>query len=954
MAGIFAKLAGRGRFLTLGVACVMGLWSANTSSGQGNYYPDTSSPVTSNALSFVELGLPPNVTLAVPTPAGKSLATDAQLAAALAGALQSELTANGFLQGTLDDLITAATLYRPTAGGALLSASTSTIIAFSASVEADIQMAAARTATAAGAGAGLAIKDAVASIASGPNGIYASVIVKGAVAATPQNAADIVFNAVRSAGSITPPASYLAEIKDITKEAIVAAGNNGARNQFAEILAAVAGNTSTIAPVELVNAVLTDASPLLNSPITSPEDTAAVVVGILRGTSFSVANTTAIVNQANTLRPANSTYTTAVGAGFNTARGTNASASVAVIGSLMNSQPNNIAAIAIGATAAWNRSAAQYASQALYYDNANNGTNTTEQIITAILSGLSTTSYADLTTIGGVVATAAAQGNASETAVYGQIARAAVAVTDISIIGSVVKKEIDTVKATDTVNRLEEIVTAAVASSFINGKGDVLGDIAYFATKAVPTLNTNVVTKAIDAAEANGGGAFTYRAAAGVAAANGLYITPATANAIKTAALAANDGTNDGDVGAAIDTVAAILKNTNTLADFYNLTTDQLTAGGLTPSKAAAIITGSSYANPAGAGPVASLATVFGITAGYTPAQLAAISLEAEAANRPNARGVALATATTRFIRANPNGIFTYVDSAIFNNPAYAVDITQGAVVADPSHAHVIASAAAFRAGVNNTGVIASLFKYAQLDNKLTSNPVYSSFDAGAPGIVNPVDAVAAISAGFTVGINNAFQATPNMVPTGDHLKAVKNAVTTAANQAFAISSSALIKQSNGVGTDPNNPAHYTMQTQKGNAGVMTGSIAQAYLGEVTVSQLVATVITAVVKESPGQGPAVIQAAATALRAIAGSMYSITFTDSAGIKAAVVAAGSGLSSTYIDNVIQFGFNQADLWLASGPTNATRDPSLAGAGAAGIRNYDHASGTNAPVTSIFNL
>ena len=125
----------------------------------------------------------------------------------------------------------------------------------------------------------------------------------------------------------------------------------------------------------------------------------------------------------------------------------------------------------------------------------------------------------------------------------------------------------------------------------------------------------------------------------------------------------------------------------------------------------------------------------------------------------------------------------------------------------------------------------------------------------------------------------------------------------------------------------------------KGTAAVITGAVSELQgVGATTLDALSAAALTAAAKAIKSHAIAFAQAAGAAAQAAAVA-GAADFTDIAGIVAALVAGG--VADTGLANAAAVG-------------KAQFNASIYGAGAAGIRNYAHVSGLNAPVTSLFNF
>ena len=169
----------------------------------------------------------------------------------------------------------------------------------------------------------------------------------------------------------------------------------------------------------------------------------------------------------------------------------------------------------------------------------------------------------------------------------------------------------------------------------------------------------------------------------------------------------------------------------------------------------------------------------------------------------------------------------------------------------------------------------------------------------------------------------------------------LKAAVSAAVKASIALQGVAVLTQTT-TGTSP--------KTDNGPAGVITGYISQAIPGTAGQNDIpggatgvVFQVIKAAVKAAKDHALSIAQAAATAIVEISDSEATFTGTQlvQAVFQAGAKVNGSLLTLAQIQAAVTFGKNQA----------AANVP---GAGAAGVLNYSHHSGTGSPVTSIFDL
>ena len=877
-----------------------------------NYYPPANNPIDGNAsLLYLEDlldGVIGNGTLStksliVPTPAGKTLVTVKELQAVLQAGVSDAVDGTPIAGGvTLQSLVGEVSKYNPKKTGIWMTAATEAILAGSSSIALDLETAASAASAANPQNAKNVVKSGIKLIAteSSTDDVFASDIVEQAVI----NAAiyaDKIVGAAMAAAKKMDAADVALEMREITKEAVQEAIGGGALYLLDEIMASAAKGAKGLTSVEnLVDAALVDAG---NVPNTK-EATALVMLGVARGLGVS----TGAVAEANLQRAGFSAYVTKAGEGFETSLASgDKDAAGGAIDAYIDANPaarkDFIAALVSGGTAAFKGASEALVQVGLNNDFQHSGANTTEEIVEAVVGG-------NQKAVAKIAEAAVAAGNVGELNHLGLIARGAAKAADITLLGAVVSKEIKATAGSAT--QVKEIVDFAIQGAVATGKSGAITDITLKATKA-SKLGSDVVTQGVLSSPVGE----TYRAVIGAMAGD-----KKNAAAIKTTGLNARlDDSNDA-ISAGADVVQSIQAN---VKGFYNATLDALLApSNNTQIETEAIVTGASYANPKGVAAIASAAIV------KTGFSTVAITSAATNANRKLGKSIELATAAAIHIKTLGSAdLFEYVAHTVFQNPKFAADVVTGAVVADPGKAHFTGHAAAFVAPGSAKKIIPALFAYSQLDNHITAGQ-----------IVDAPSAAAAIVAGVTNGVLEG-KLDPTDLTRKKEGAALKAAVSAAVKAAIALQGVAVVTQTTS-GT--------TSKTDNGPAGVITGYISQAIPGTAGQNDIpggatgiVGSVITAAVKAAKEHALSIAQAAATAIVEISDS--EATFTGAqlaqAVLNAKAKVNGTLLTLAQIQAAVTFGKNQA----------AANVP---GAGAAGVLNYSHHSGTGAPVTSIFDL
>ena len=895
------------------------LFAALVASGLGvsaalaqNYYPPSNNPIDGNAsLLYLEdlldgtlgNGTLSTKTLIVPPPAGKTVVTVKELQAVLQAGVSDAVDGTPIAGGvTLSSLVSEVSKYSPKKTGNWMTAATEAILADSSSILADLEAATTAASTANPQNAKNVVKSGIKLIATegSTTDVFASDITEQGVINAAAYADKIVTSAMAAVKKMDS-AEVALEMREITKEAVQEAIGGGALYLLDEIMAAAAKGAKGLTSVSnLIDAALLDAG---NVPNTK-EATALVMLGVARG----LGDSSGAVAEANIQRAGFSAYVTKAGEGFETSLGSgDKDAAGAAIDAYIDASPATrkdfIAALVSGATAAFKAASEDLVQVGLNNDLQHSGANTTEEIVEAVVGG-------NQKAVAKIAEAAVTAGNVGELNHLGLIARGAARGADVSLLGALVNKEI---KATaGTAIQVKEIVDFAIQGAVATGKSGGITDITLKATKA-SKLGTDVVTQGVLSSPVGE----TYRAVVG-----SMVGDKKNAAAIKAAGLAArgddsNDAINAG--GGVVESIQLNVKN------FYNATLDALLApSNNTQIETEAIVTGASFANSKGVAAIASAAIV------NTAFSTLAITDAATQGNRKSAKSIKLATEAAIHVKTlGTADLFEYVAHTVFQNPKLAADVVIGAVVAAPGKAHFTGHAAAFVAPGSAKKIIPALFAYAQLDNHLTSGQIED-----APS------AAAAIMAGVTSGVLEG-KLDPTDLTRKKEGAALKAAVSAAVKAAILLEGVAVLTQTTS-GT--------SNRTANGPAGVITG-----YISMVTpatplqndipggATGIVGSVITAAVKAAKEHALSIAQAAATAIVEISDS--EATFTGAqlaqAVFNAKAKVNGVPLTLAQIQAAVTFGKNQAAV-------------NVPGAGAAGVLNYSHHSGTGAPVTSIFDL
>jgi hypothetical protein len=889
------------------IALLTGL-GAGSLLAQGPYYPPSNWPIDSNAnLQAIEGHLASGATLFVPAPAGKHVATDAEISAALSAALIAQLAApaGGI---SIDGLVNEISKYRPTKTGNWATAAVGAIIHNdTGNVLGDLELVTTAAVTPNPKNAATVVKSSIKLIAvpgsSSALDLTSDDIVAEAVAAAPIYTNKIVAAAMGAAKKLN--ALDLANVEqDIVSEAVQESVAAGAAYLLDQTLTAA---EKSRAPGISSKDIAAAAFKFRADHDTNPGGATGVAldnltIGLVAGGAMRGAGAAEVSNIVTGVDGAtggtHTNYITNVGAGFNAAAvSSDATVSApAVLASINASNKDYIPAILQGAVEWLNRNDTGLLggpTGALKKNETLSGASSVQDIVEAVVLGVQKD-------VKKIAVSAVSAVDAAIT--LHDITQGAARGADVSLIGATAGAVIKA--AGVSTPHVQEIVDGSIAGAVDTSKNSAIGDIALQATKA-SKLGSVVVVQAVTSSPVGD----TYRAVAGAVAGD-----KKNATAIALAGKGARIDDDDTANGLAADTVVAIQLSPKTafntvLSQLSNITNSQLI-------DTQAIVTGAGLANPKGAQATAAAAI------SLTSFDADTIIAEAQQTNRKLAFNIGLAGAAAVHVKADPNDLFDYISHASFQNAKFSADIATGATVAAPQYTHVIAHAAAFGAPANAGKLVPVLFAYSQLDNHLAHN------------INNPVAAAAAITAGVTCGILETKST--------KELNYVKAAVSAAVKSAAALEGNGdegagnFHQSDGGAGT-------FTSTTQKGAAGVITGYVSESVnVGQTDIpggaTGLVGTVIAAAVKADKKDALAIAQAAATAAATISGAPGAYI---GAALATAILNGGAAVTLAQIQNAIAFG----------------RDEAVAGrlgAGALGVSSYLHYNCTGSPVTSIFNL
>ena len=245
--------------------------------------------------------------------------------------------------------------------------------------------------------------------------------------------------------------------------------------------------------------------------------------------------------------------------------------------------------------------------------------------------------------------------------------------------------------------------------------------------------------------------------------------------------------------------------------------------------------------------------------------------------------------------------LFDTVESAVLAHPTEVLALTAAASIAAPRYAHHTLHAAAFR--------------YPAIALR-TVETVFDAAPIASPG--NQTARAAALGAALINGLREARTGTRAA-------SEMRLAVGAAVKSARGLTGPAIATSNGSVG-------RATLATSNGPAAVITGVASQLVAPEDIVFRG-AFLLTSAIPKAPGHALAMAQAAAQTSVSIAGGKVN---TNS--IVAATAAGAPPFTAAQIRNAAMFGKLKAR-------------QSVPGAGADGVRNYQHRSGTTAPVASL---
>ncbi len=901
------------------IALALGL-SAASVLAQG-YYPDPNSPVAGNLdLQMIQDKLhtfAPTKTLIVPPPTGFELATDKELAAATALVVEEEVTSD--IAGvTVASLVREASQWLPSKAASVIKNVAATLAAIpgtsqsAAQLEANLEAATFEASKALPKGAPAVAGAAIKAITAIGDNVDADNIAEQAIIASSALAAKITTAAI--AGALKGGDS---QTLAITTTVVTAAINNGAGYLVEEITyAAVRAAKTTATTTEVTQAALSAANAAI-AALAPPMQPPTVAAAIKRATTIEIVaaaasalptSSAADVKAAVSMGDVNKTAAdTAVDAyvAVRDANPTDTTAAVAAVNAYLATAPaNHEDAVAAGAVVGYLRYSPDVLGTVISYATSHASTVGTADITESGVRAYPKAA-AKLTT-----ASVLAAPNEPSEAVLGAI-KAAPPILAQAVITAGLKAAI-AVGGSD-VTEANDIVTKSINAVQASGNPNEIGAITLGAVKANKALSKEIVQAAVQAIDISTNATYV-----GAAVAAGIVGDKKNVTAIIDGAKTQRLDDNDNYIDQAGALASRILNGDPvvgspgkfTKVSFYTAVEEALAAA--TNANEVLIVTNAgTRANPKGAQAIAAASAV------ASPASAAAIVTAAAGANYKAQPNIQIAVDTAVHVAASTSDLFEYVADLVFTNQAFAVDIATGATAAAPQYSHVTAHAAAFRAPKAAGKSVAAIFAYSRVDTALvTDKPA----------------AAAAITAGATVGI---LEANLDGAKTGTDRKkeiaAVKGAVASAVKAALKLTGPN-ISQIDAAG-------NATSQPSQGSAGVVTGYIAQVtQSGDTDIPLAVQAVLTAAGKAAKAYILEIAQAAATAGATVsdAPSLYS-----GAGIVTALANIAKGLTNAQIQAAVDFGKSQAVAMIP-------------GAGAAGINNYGHSSGTGAPVTSIFGL
>ena len=931
-------------FAGLGASCAI---------AQG-YNPSATSPVNGNAaLTFVEIeldklggtvndGVGPS--MIVPTPAGRTLATEEELDTALGNAVAGEIGGtNPFAGGTVLDLVREVSKYRSGKVSKMILQATDQALLLSANdaaresnLEQVAQGAAEGNLKDASKVVDVMLKKVAGETAATLQSDDSDDIVTAAIVAA-EGYADKITSTAMKAVQKAPLADVPAIMQSIAKAAVFTVSSEGARYLLDEVTKAVALNTKALT----TNASLVGAIWSAGTPLSNAEDTALAMGGLMAGgaknpgeDTIATAIATAVKGVGVATTGASDAYINAVLDGFNDANGSTDAAAVAgAIGTLAGAANANQIAAYVTGVGAWSPKAVE-----LFIDDAVKKAGASTESVTDIMRAGVRANQKDVAKAA-ITAIGVTDAQSGETGTRGHVMQGVGEGLKGNPLYAVyasaaMEKAIKTLGATGAT--LREMVGGGVDGVEVAGELSSIAQVTFIAAKTSKSP-ADVVIGAFGAfAGEHVAAGEQWRAVLGSMAAD-----KKNAASIRTAAklLGSYDAGNNSEVTKGGDVLINSLGNNKNV---YNFLLDGLTELGVSDmansaSDVESILTGAGLVTPKDAITIGAAALRYSTLPAATIRGLA-ISFGAKSAQKTN---IGLDVAERVLAPGGTTDLYDYLDHLMFKNPKFPIEIARGATAAVPQFANVVAGSLAYRSPFKAGKIATEVFRLAQLDNHIANVTSPDHVD-------NPADAAAAITAALTNGIlqANVDPALLSGVLTGTITAAVKGSldlskVSLAGNGAEGMN---LFRQANGAGTDPTNPANYSSTNQKAVAGVVAGYLTLELVpADVTgLPEIAKAVITAAAGAAKAYGMEMAQAAGVAARAVIGIGVVAGGQVAQDIAAALLAGGA---SGNLLNAVDFGIRQF--------TEAVGVHQM-GAGAGGVVQYTQAVGSGAYVTSIFNL
>ncbi len=393
-------------------------------------------------------------------------------------------------------------------------------------------------------------------------------------------------------------------------------------------------------------------------------------------------------------------------------------------------------------------------------------------------------------------------------------------------------------------------------------------------------------------------------------------------------------GSAAADATTAANLVNAILTDTtkNPLT-FFNKEQDAL-ALQTTSDGVLSVVAAVSQANPKALSAIAAEAAVSGVSTDHN--QIIAVAKDAAGYKlTPNiTTAVSVATHLSSLGSSAKDSILNYVASTAISNPALVPDIAAGATIGAGQYTHLVANAIGFATPAAAGKAVPALFSY--------SNLLRAGKNGG--GIGNAPERASAITAGVVDGVIRANLATQKLQQTD--LVAVVAASVKAASTLVSDSSQTVLTYTPGSAGLSGSQA-----VESGSAAATVGAVSQIYKfdadkfeASTSVNEQILSAVLTAAEKAAGKlyYLNVAQAAAQAIGSLykSGNGNSYTYTDG-DFAALIDALQKGAPATLHDevkNAVVFGLNN-----------------LAGAaGAAGVENYSVTPTSNNYVSSLYNL